>query len=262
MKNFIHRFRTYILYLLNAKNEHSLHSPFVYELYTEVIKTYKEYYAFEAIENLRQVLANDSRKITVYDFGAKKNNNGSYSKKIRNIVLTSEKNSKTAAMLFRVVHFLKPKIVIDLGTSLGLTTAYLASAHSKADVYTFEGCKNTLQLAKENFIKLNLKNIHPIAGNIDQTLAPTLSKFSKIDFVFFDANHRYQATMDYFNLCLNKSDENTVFVLDDIYWSPQMTKAWKEIIQDPRVTLSIDLYELGMLFFRKKQPKQHFVLRW
>ena len=151
--------------------------------------------------------------------------------------------------------------IFELGTSLGINTLYLAKAWTQGKVTTFEGCPETLKIAQQNFEKLKA-NIHTVEGNIDETLPEELKKHDKVDFVFFDANHRKSATLKYFHACLEKVDENTVFVFDDIYWTKDMGEAWDEIKNHHEVMLSIDLFDLGLVFFRKNQPKQHFLLRF
>ena len=105
-------------------------------------------------------------------------------------------------------------------------------------------------------------NIEIVEGNIDQTLAPTLAALgAPVDFVFFDGNHRYAPTLQYFELCLAHRTDESVFVFDDIHWSPGMERAWEVIKAHPDVRLTVDLFHIGLVFFRKNQPKQHFSLR-
>jgi predicted O-methyltransferase YrrM len=197
----------------------------------------------------------------VTDLGAGSKINSSNKRTVASIAITAEKSPRLAQLIFSLIEYLKPKVIIDLGTSLGLTTIYEALANKGSEVYTFEGCPETSRIALENFKKLKIQNIELIEGNIDQTLENQLKQLSKIDFVFFDANHRYEPTIRYFNLCFTKAHEETCFVFDDIHWSDEMDQAWQEIIKDERVTVSIDLFYLGIVFFRKKQPKEHFILR-
>ena len=164
--------------------------------------------------------------------------------------------------MFRIANFFQPKYVLDLGTCLGITTAYIAASLPHSEFYTFEGASSLAQIAQKHFNMLNLPQVKIIEGNIDQTLPEILEKILQLDFAFVDANHRYQPTCRYFELMLTKAHEDTVIIFDDIYWSEEMEKAWEKIYQDPRVSLSIDLFELGMIFFRQKQPKQHFVLKF
>jgi predicted O-methyltransferase YrrM len=203
-----------------------------------------------------------SEEIVVDDMGAGSKARLAQKRKVRDIARYSLKNTKTAQLLFRLVNHFNPRTIFDLGTSLGITTLYLAAANSKASVYTFEGCQQTLSIAKKNFTQLGYTNIEPIAGNIDQSLPECIAKVPQVDFVFFDANHRLSPTLNYFNICLAKSHNQSVFIFDDIYWSSEMTEAWQQIKVHPQVTLTIDLFYVGLVFFRKEQPKQHFQLRF
>jgi len=161
-------------------------------------------------------------------------------------------------MLFRTVHFTKSINVLELGTSLGITTAYLAKANSKSQIISFEGSEEVAEIAKNNFKKLKINNIKIILGDIDKTLENIIYYKDKIDFVFIDANHQYYAVIQYFNKIMPKLDENSVLVIDDIYWSPQMTRAWNEIKQHSAVVSTIDLFHLGFVFFNKNLPRKHY----
>ena len=252
----------YIKYLLKAKNEHSLHSPFLFEFYTKVLKDKTIYPAYNSIETLRKQLLKDQRKIKITDFGAGSKLNNENTRKIKDIARRSQKRPKLAKLFFRIIQFNTYKNIIDLGTSLGLTTSYLAINNIDSKVITFEGCPETAKIAQENFEKLSLKNIKIIVGNIDETLPKELENTKTIDFAFFDANHRFEPTMSYFNQCLTKINDNSCFIFDDIYWSNEMKQAWKEIKNHSSVSISIDLFWVGIVFFRKKQPKQEFVLKF
>jgi predicted O-methyltransferase YrrM len=250
----------FLLYRLKSFRLHGVHSPFVFDLYQQVILHDGIYPAYLLIEDLREELKENPQEIEVTDFGAGSRISRTYRRRISDIARISAKPPKYAQLLFRLVNYFQPVKVLELGTSLGLTTAYLAAANKKAAVYTFEGCPNIGKQALVNFKNLKLKNINLITGNLDQTLPAFMATVDLVEFVYFDGNHRYEPTMRYYRLCLQKHTENTVFVFDDIYWSAEMEKAWKEICQDPAVTLSIDLFQIGLVFFRKKQPKQHFTL--
>lgn len=252
----------YLAFLLKSKNEHAVHSPFVFELYTKIIKPEHIYYAFTGIEQIRRQMLTSAESIEVQDFGAGSKVTTSKKRKIKEIARYAQKNAKFGQLLFRLVNHFQPKVVFDLGTSLGITTLYMASACKQANVYTFEGCGQTLAVARKNFSTLGISNVTPIKGNIDHTLSAQIKKVPQLDFVFFDANHRLEPTLSYFNICLKKSHEASVFVFDDIYWSAEMAQAWEAIKAHPAVILTIDLFYVGLVFFRKNQPEQHFVLRF
>jgi predicted O-methyltransferase YrrM len=251
----------YFRYLLKARDEHSLHSPFAYDFYTKIIKDRLSHEDFNEIESLRERLKQNSKAIEVTDFGAGSGVDNSRSKIISAICINSEKKPAIAQLIYRIIKSIQPKTIIDLGTSLGITTLYEAKANPLANVYTFEGCTNTAAMAKENFESLSVRNIEIVVGNIDNTLSEVIEKLPSIDFAFFDANHRYESTVNYFLKCLEKINEDSIFIFDDIYWSKEMKQAWEEIKRHPSVGMSMDLFFIGIIFFRKKQPVQHFTLK-
>jgi predicted O-methyltransferase YrrM len=252
-------------WLLHSGNAHGLHSPFVFSLYTTVIRHTGEYAAYAQVEKRRQELLASSQVLEVTDFGAGSQVAGAGGRRraVRDIARHAAKPPRLAQLLFRLVNHFRPATILELGTSLGLTTAYLALADSRNQVITFEGCPNTADVARQTFEKLAIQNVRLVEGNLDQTLPGTLAGLAQpLDFVFFDGNHRYEPTLRYFEACLAKAHENSVFVLDDIHWSAEMERAWEAIKAHPSVTITIDLFYVGVVFFRKKQPRQDFWLRY
>ncbi|NEM97503.1 class I SAM-dependent methyltransferase [Pontibacter sp. BT327] len=245
---------------MKAVKLHGVHSPFVFDLYQQVILHDGSYYSFSQIEAVRQEMLSDYSAIEVTDFGAGSKKINYTTRQISDIARTSLKPAKYGQLLFRLVNRFRPNYVFELGTSLGITTAYMASAARNAALYTFEGCPTIAKVARGNFSFLDLTNITQITGNLDETLQPQLEQIPQLDFAFFDGNHRYEPTMRYFTQCLAKAHEGSVFVMDDIYWSAEMKRAWKEIKQHPAVCQTIDLYFVGLVFFRTTQPKEHFTL--
>ncbi|WP_375434518.1 O-methyltransferase [uncultured Hymenobacter sp.] len=253
----------YVQFFFRSGNAHGLHSPFVFELYNQIIQHDGQFSAFNDIEARRRELLQSQQFIEVRDFGAGSHTGAGRQRRVGDIARTAAKPSKLAQLLFRLVNYFRPRTILELGTSLGLTTAYLAAADSRSRVLTFEGCPNTAQIARETFRALHLRNIELIEGNLDQTLAPALAALNvPLDFAFFDGNHRYEPTLRYFNLCVAHRTEQSVFVLDDIHWSAEMERAWNTIRQHPEVRLTIDLFFVGLVFFRRNQPRQHFRLRF
>ncbi len=251
----------YLIYRLKAGTLHGLHSPFVYELVEQVIYNKADYYCYRHIEALRETLLDSTDTATCKELGAGSHTNNKQTKRVKNIAANALKSTKYSQLIFRLVNYFQPLTSLEIGTSLGITTAYIASANQQNKVITLEGCEPVLNIAKQNFEKLELKNIEAHLGNFDDTLPNVLSKLEQLDFVFFDGNHRYEPTMRYFHLSKQKATENSLFVFDDIYWSKEMYKAWQEIKNDSDVIVTIDLYFIGLVFFRKKQVKQHFVIR-
>lgn len=261
----IQLFLKYCRYYFKAANGkgHGVHSPFVYELITKVLNDDRSFYSFEQIEHLRNNLLKRQEILTVEEFGA-----GSRVKKIPistigEIASTSLKPKKYSQLLFKLVHYFSPAIVLELGSSLGITTAYLATANENSKVITLEGSSELASVALNNFKQLSIHNIELVTGNFDLTLAGTLDQLSQVDFAFLGGNHRYDPTIRYFEQVLTKSNEYTVVVLDDIHWSKEMEDAWKYVQNHQAVTLTIDLFYIGLVFFRKeKLAKQHFIIRY
>lgn len=253
--------RNYLKYHIKSGTAHDVHSPFVFDLLNNVIHDQAQFYCYGPIESLRSKLLLDQRTIQVSDFGAEGNGKIS-TKKISTIAKHSLQEKKYAQLIFRLVNFSNAKTILELGTSLGITSLYIANAAKKSHFITLEGCPEIANIAQENFDRMKCKNIELVVGNFDVKLPETLSELMQVDLVYFDGNHRKQATLDYFNLCLTKKTKDSVFIFDDIYWSREMKEAWDEIIVNENVTVSIDLFKLGIVFFRSGIPKQHFRLKF
>jgi predicted O-methyltransferase YrrM len=255
----------YIRYYVKADNGkgHGVHSPFVFDLIQHVMNDGRQFYSFEKIEGVRVDLLKNNRSIAVEDFGAGSRVNKLPIRTIQKIAHSSLKPKKYSQLLFKLVHYFSPSHVLELGTSLGITTAYLATANASSQVITMEGSTEVAAIALENFQQLAINNIEIVTGNFDQTLAITLEKLAKVDFVFLDGNHRYEPTVRYFEQVLSKTDEYAVIVLDDIHWSKEMEDAWAYVQNHQAVTLTVDLFYIGLVFFRKEKiAKQHFIIRY
>jgi predicted O-methyltransferase YrrM len=258
--------KKFIAYKLNALNGkgHGTHSPFVYNFIREVLMDKKKYPSFENIEKLRQDLKQDNTELEIKDFGAGSRVDGNKFRKISNIAQAALKPSKYSQLFFRIIKYYQYNTVLELGTSLGVTSSYLASANTNGKVFTMEGAPSVANTAKKNFEKLNLKNIQVIEGNFDETLPLFLQSLStKLDFVFIDGNHRKDPTINYFHQLLPHVHKHSVIIFDDIHWSQDMEDAWNEIKADASVKISIDLFFVGLVFFRNETlEKEDFTIRF
>jgi predicted O-methyltransferase YrrM len=251
----------YLFYRLKAKTRHGTHSPFVYRLVDKVIYDFNAKKIYPEIENIRAGLLKDDRIIKVTDLGAGSHLNNNRQKKTSSIAANALKSPKLAQLLYRLVADLQPGNIIELGTCLGVTTLYLQTAAPAAKVYTLEGCPETAVIAKESFKKAGLTNINLTTGNFDDTLPEIIEGLEKLDFVFVDGNHQKQATLNYFEWCLPKVHEGTLLIFDDIYWSEGMKEAWAEIKAHPKVMVTIDLFWIGLVYFKTDQAKEDFVIK-
>jgi predicted O-methyltransferase YrrM len=255
----------YLKYYFTAANGkgHGVHSPFVFEFITKVMNDKRRFYSYESIESTRDDLRLDRRILHIDDYGAGSVVNKSKKRTVKDIARSTLKPKKFAQLMFRMVDFYRLNTIVELGTSLGITTSYLASANAFANVLTFEGAPQIAKVARENFRLLELDNVHLIEGNFDNTLPAHIHRFETVDLAFVDGNHRKEPTLRYFNQLLQKCHDGSIFIFDDIHWSEEMEEAWKHIQQHPSVTLSIDLFFIGLVFFRREQKvPQHFVVRF
>ncbi len=251
----------FLKYICRARNHHGIHSPFVYELYNDIVRDSSKPDCHAAVEAVRKELKKDHSTINITDFGSGSLINSSRSRKISDIVRSASKSPRWGRLLYKLIRRFGYRNIIDLGTSFGLTTAYEAMAASEGTVTSFEGCPETASVARCNFEQLGISNVHLVTGNIDETLPALLAETGGVDMVFFDANHRYEPTMRYFRWCLANKHENSCFVFDDIYLTAGMKKAWQEIKDHEEVSVTLDFFFVGVVFFRSRQAKEHFTLR-
>ncbi len=257
--------KKYLHYWLTSSNGsgHGIHSPFVYDFIKQVLKNNKKQPAYDSIENIRRNLLNDSSIIEVEDFGAGSTLIKNKKRRVSQIAASSLKSKKYAQLLGRIVQYYKPASLIELGTSFGITTSYLASANSNATITTFEGASAIAAVAEKNFKALAIDNVQLITGDFSIKLPAFLENQQKIDFAFIDGNHRKAPTIQYFDMLLKSSHESSMMIFDDIHWSEEMESAWNDIKNHPAVTLTINLFFIGLVFFKKDfKVKQHFTIRF
>lgn len=242
---------------------HGVHSPFVFDFIKFVKNDKKKYDCYHTIENLRQELLSDKTVIEVQDFGAGSTVIKTNRRRVDKIAASSLKPKKFAQLLFRIVQFYQPDSIIELGTSFGVSSAYLSTGNPSAKLYTLEGASGIAGIATQNFNKLGLKNIDLITGDFDDTLPKLLADIPAPGLVFIDGNHRRKPTLEYFSKLLDCSTPFSILIFDDIHWSNEMEEAWEQIKAHEAVTLSIDLFFIGIIFLRKEfKVKQHFSIRF
>jgi len=252
----------FLKHRLTAKSRHGTHSPFVYKLVDEVIYDFSSKSDYHDIEEQRKKLLNDDTRITVTDLGAGSHLNKNRTKAIKDIAKNALKTPRLAQLIYRLAKHNNPSGIIELGTCLGITTAYLSKACAEADIVSIEGCPETAKKAYQNFQDLELDNVELQVGNFDELLPKIIEEATQLDFVYIDGNHRKDATLNYFNWCLPKVHENSLLIFDDIYWSTGMKEAWQEIKNHPEVTVTIDLFWIGLVYFKKGQAKEHFKIKF
>ena len=253
-----HQLKSYCTYWFLNVDEHSLHSPFFYDFYTKVVKANNE--AVSVAETLRHNLLTSNLTVEVNDLGAGSVLNSSQ-RSVKDIAKISLSTQQFSALYARTIAHFQCKQIVELGTSLGINTLYLAHSTSTT-VTTFEGATAIAEIARDTFKFSNARNIRLIEGNITTTLPHYLRTTHKIDFAFVDANHRYEAVMQNFEFLLDASHEKAVLVFDDIHLNAEMEKAWEEIKAHELVYATADLYRCGFVFLDPSLNRQHWILRF
>lgn len=255
--------KQYFSYLLKAKNAHGVHSPFVFDFVNDVLKDDRHFYAFDEIRKLRGEMYRDDTLLNIEDFGAGSHKQNFKQRKVNDIARTAGRNEKFGNLLFRIVNKYKPSNIVELGTSMGLGTAYLAMANKDSHVITIEGSSEVAAQATKHFNRLGVENVTQHTGNFDVVLVKILKQLQQVDLLFVDGNHRMEPTLQYFNDAKPFLHNESIVIFDDIHWSAGMHEAWQIIQRDPSVTLSIDLFYFGIVFFQTEfKVKQDFVLKY
>ncbi len=257
--DFWFRLGSYARFLLRSRNTmgYGIHSPYLFYIARAILPETAAYYCFKDVERIRGELLRDKTEVSVEDFGV----GGVGKRQVAKVAKVALKSSTEAQALFRLVNLVKAETVVELGTSLGVTTAYLALPNKGAKVWTFEGSKALLGIAKQNWKRLGIENIESVQGNIDETLVREAEKWGVVDFAFLDANHRKEATLRYFDVLAKHAGEKSIFAVDDIRYSREMWEAWEEIEKREDVSARMDRGTMGLVFFDKHFPKQTFRIR-
>lgn len=250
--------QSYFKFLWESTNRHGVHSPFVYDLVTKCFNDKTKHPQYQRLNGYRGKVLQCEDKIHVTDLGTGSRVFLSQHRPVSRIAKYAGITKKRQRLLFRLVRYFQPNRILELGTSLGLSTIAMALGNEDGKVISIEGCPETAKKASEFFNFFDLKNIE-----LQQCAFKSYLDNSNVsyDLVFIDGDHNFENTLYYFNKLLSRVTNNSILIFDDIYWSPDMTKAWNEICNHPGVTASIDIYYWGIVFFRQEQQKEHFIIR-
>lgn len=235
----------YLKYRLKSVSEHGVHSPFVFDLVTNVIYTDKDYYAYKGLERFREQLLRSDKLVD--------------NLKISELAADAL-TPKYVKLLLRLANRFQPDTILEIGNSIGIETAYMASANSAAKIIKLESSKNLAVVLKENFKALKLDNIAIVTEPLEK-LPVVLDRLNTLGFVFINMQSS-EEVLNSFSQSLAKANENSVFVINDIAVSKEMKSVWEEIKNNDAVSVTVDLFQLGIVFFRREQVKEHFLIRF
>lgn len=249
----------YLKFWLRSKNQHGVQSPFVYDLVTKCFYDRKKKAIYSPLKAYRNYLLSNRTKINVTDLGVGSRVKKGHTRSVSELAKNAGTTRYRAKLLSRFAHYFQFKNSLELGTSLGIGTQALHLGHPAGKITTIEGCPAIAAFTEQTFEQFGLKNVTLLTGDFND-VTKTLTK-NTYDFIYFDGNHQKEATLNYFETLLPTATNDSVFIFDDIYWSKGMTEAWTLIKQHPKVTVTIDTFFWGIVFFRKEQAKEHFTIR-
>ena len=253
--------KAYLNFLWNSKNQHGVHSPFVFELVTKCFYDKESKPEYSILKQYRNSLLENKYTIEVTDFGTGSKVFKSNKRVISKIAKTAGISSKRSKLLFRITSYFQPSTILEIGTSLGLATSALSLGNKNAEITTLEGCPETAKIAQNQFSDFGLNNINSEVTEFNNYLQNHNPSTKNYKLIYFDGNHSKKATLNYFQLLLPTITNETVWIFDDIHWSADMEEAWKIIKDHPNVSVTIDTFQWGIVFFRLEQEKEHFVIR-
>ncbi|MBO9584163.1 MAG: class I SAM-dependent methyltransferase [Flavobacterium sp.] len=253
--------KSYLKFLWHSKNEHAVHSPFVFSLLTKCFYDKKPKPEYAILKKYRKSLLENKNFIEVTDFGAGSRVFKSNRRQISKIAQTAGISPKRAELLFRVTNYFQSATILEIGTSLGLATSALALGNPKTKVVTIEGCPNTANVAQKQLAEFDCNNVENVISEFESFLISENIQATNYNLIYFDGNHSKKATLAYFDLLLPTIDNDSVWIFDDIHWSEDMEEAWEMIKNHPQVKVTIDTFQWGFVFFRREQPKEHFIIR-
>ncbi|WP_299888544.1 O-methyltransferase [uncultured Lacinutrix sp.] len=250
---------SYFKFLIKSTNQHGVHSPFIYDLITKCFYDKKRYSTYSLLKEYKNHLLSINKTISVTDLGSGsrvfKTNERSVSRMVKKVGASK----KETRLLYRLSHYFQFNNSLELGTSLGIATQAIHLGNTKNRITTIEGCPNISEFTKNKFKQFGIKNTTLLTGNFEEVIQKLTT--NTYDLIYFDGNHQKEATLNYFETLLPTASNNSIFIFDDIYWSKGMTEAWEVIKQHPKVTVTIDTFFWGIVFFRKEQAKEHFTIR-
>jgi predicted O-methyltransferase YrrM len=254
----------YLKHRIHAQSKYRIHSPFVYEFYKNVLQNGQDHGQYRVVNRLRRELETVSRFIKRKDMGARNRDYPSDQRfvRLKDIVHRASVTRKKGEFLFRLIRHYQPSSILELGTSVGISTIYFGLAAPDSHIITIEGCHDSVNVARENFEKTGLKNIQILTGDFEDKLEEAFLEMPSPDLVFFDGNHKKEPTLAYFRQSLMHVHQGTIFIFDDIHWSAGMNEAWNIIRNHAAVKVSIDLYYMGVVFFKEELSKEDFTLRF
>ncbi|NNE13569.1 MAG: class I SAM-dependent methyltransferase [Saprospiraceae bacterium] len=250
---------SYLKFWWRSKNQHGVHSPFVFKLVTECFYDKTKFENYKELKQYRLALLSNKNSIDVTDLGVGSHIMKTHKRRIADMTKNAGSTLSRTQLLYRFASYFKPNSILELGSSMGIATHAMSLARPNASIISIEGCPNITEFTSNQLKSHGCSNVMLINNEFSEGIENLSQEY--FDLMYIDGNHQKEATLKYFELLLEKSHNDSIMIFDDIYWSKGMTEAWDIIVSHPRVTVSIDTFFWGIVFFRKEQVKEHFIIR-
>jgi len=231
----------YINHLFHVRHRygHGIHSPYLFEFINQVL--------FNSMETkVPAGILEEHRKLRSESSFAR----------------CSSVPKKYACLLYRITRWFRPEMIVELGTGMGISTMYLASASPETPLHTIERDADRARMAAQLIGRCCPGAVSIHRGEMEEELETILTLVPGRFLVFLDGNHHYDPTVRIVRKLLDRAGEEAVIVMDDIYWSRGMQRAWKEINSWPEVRVGVDLFHMGILLLRRDLHKRKIIIKF
>jgi predicted O-methyltransferase YrrM len=254
----------YLKYMLVSRHKkgHGIHSPFIFDLVSRIFWSKVNQDVINTIERIRKKLISDKKTVVINDLGTGPVKSRIKLRKVSDIARNSPVPLKYGILLSNLANQFGKKVIIEFGTSFGISTMYMAALHPETIVFTMEGCLPIAEIAERNFEIAGLNNVKLLKGPFDDLIPYITETGLTPGLVFIDGNHRKKPCLEYFNKMTGISDNETVIIIDDIHYSEEMEDAWNEIKCSKKVTVTVDIYRMGLVFFREGITHKNYLVRY
>jgi predicted O-methyltransferase YrrM len=268
LKYWLFRFQTTLRWYVRAKNPAVVRGEYLREFLREVYLDDRHYHAFDLVCSIRRHWRRQPGTVSTATLGAPSRTTRASRRPVSGLVRKNAIDAPTGKLLFRVALWLRASSILELGTNMGISGLYLHAPNTKATLHTVEGNEEVATLARQTFQMAGAgPGLRLHHASFDDWLKEHLPSdtqagtFQSLDLLFLDGDHRYAPTLSYVKRLIPLRSAEAVFIVADIHWSPGMERAWEELKALPEVSASLDLYHLGVLFFKPGIEKEHLAVR-
>ena len=249
--------------LAGHRNGHGIHSPFVYDFARKVVFNKDSEPLSDQVTNSVKSLGRTRERLVIHDLGAGSRVSNADVRVIGSIARKSSVSPKQGRLLQRISAWYAPGTVIELGTGLGISTAYLAAGAPFSKIISVEGSAEKYVFAGKFLDELGFPSIELLNADFEEVYPGLLDEAEGRVMVFIDGDHRYEPSMRRSLALLNHEKiSEAVLILDDIYWSKEMEAAWRDLSSLPGSLISIDLFYFGIIIKRPDIARQHYRIKF